>query len=337
VLWSGVRAASGPEISHCPPRTVQSCSGSDWGAGLPRDRETAGAPVRQGLGLALLLLTTASFACITTFSKFAYAAGSNPETLLVIRFASFAAGVALIQWLAGRPLRLGPGVLPRAAAVAGFMLLLSGGYLTAAAFIPVGLAVILLYTAPFFVALVTVLMGRDRMTAMKAATMILAFAGVALAVGADFTHLDPRGILAGLVAALGLVLMIAVAGSWMRRFEPLTLSMLACLLLVLPIGVYLAGTGRFAPPQTQAGWIGLAGATLCYLFGNLCWVMAMRLVAPIRMAVIMNLEMPISIAIGALFLGERLSLVQLAGAVLVIGAVMGLTLLGSPSPDEHKA
>ena len=63
----------------------------------------------------------------------------------------------------------------------------------------------------------------------------------------------------------------------------------------------------------------------------------MRLVAPIRMAVIMNLEMPISIAIGALFLGERLSPVQLTGAALVIGAVMGLTLLGRPSPDEHKA
>jgi drug/metabolite transporter (DMT)-like permease len=294
------------------------------------------------LGLALLLITTASFACITTFSKFAYAAGSNPETLLIIRFASFALGVGLLQRLPGRPLRpglgvLAPGMLGRAAAVAGFMLLLSGGYLTAVAFIPVGLAVILLYTAPFFVALLAVLMGRDRMTAVKAATMVLAFAGVALAVGTDFSHLEPRGILAGLAAALGLVLMISVAGAWMRRFEPLTLSTLASLLLLLPIGAYLAGTGRFALPRTEAGWIGLAGATLCYLFGNLCWVMAMRLVAPIRMAVIMNLEMPISIAIGAAFLGERLSLLQLTGATLIIAAVMGLTWLGKQAPGAHKA
>ena len=297
----------------------------------------AGAPVRQGLGLALLLFTTASFACITTFSKFAYAAGSNPETLLIVRFASFAAGVGLIQLLSGKSVRFSAGLLARAVAVAAFMLLLSGGYLTAAAFIPVGLAVILLYTAPFFVARLTVLMGRDRMTAMKAATMVLAFAGVALAVGGDFTNLDPRGILAGLVAAFGLVLMIAVAGSWMRRFEPITLSMLACFMLILPVGAYLAATGRFALPQTGPGWIGLAGATLCYLVGNLSWVFAMRLVAPIRMAVTMNLEMPISIATGALFLGERLSLVQLTGAALVIASVMGLTLLGRPSADEHKA
>jgi drug/metabolite transporter (DMT)-like permease len=304
---------------------------SGWGTDLPRNRETPAAPARQGLGLALLLITTASFACITTFSKFAYAAGSNPETLLAVRFASFAMGVGLLQAVSGRPLRLGAGILRRALAVAFFMLLLSGGYLTAAAFIPVGLAVILLYTAPFFVALLTVLMGRDRLTIVKAATMVLAFAGVAMAVGADFSHLDPRGILAGLAAALGLVLMIAVAGSWMRRYDPLTLNMLACLLLLLPIAAYLAGTGRFALPATESGWIGLAGATLCYLFGNLCWVLAMRLVAPIRMAVIMNLEMPISIAIGALFLGERLSLLQLAGAALVIAAVMGLTVLGRPA------
>lgn len=310
--------------------------GQSEGKTLPRDRQTAAAPARRGLGLALLLITTASFACITTFSKFAYAAGSNPETLLIVRFASFAAGVGLIERLSGRPLQIGPGMLPRAAAVAGFMLLLSGGYLTAAAFIPVGVAVILLYTAPFFVALITVLMGRDRMTAVKAATMVLAFAGVALAVGADFSHLDSRGILAGLAAAFGLVLMIAVAGSWMRRFQPLPLSMLASLLLLLPIGAYLAGTGRFALPLTGPGWIGLAGATLCYLLGNLCWVMAMRLVAPIRMAVIMNLEMPISIAIGAIFLGERLSLLQLTGAGLVIGAVMALTLAGRPLQARHK-
>jgi drug/metabolite transporter (DMT)-like permease len=308
---------------------------------LPRDRETAAAPARQGLGLALLLTTTASFACITTFSKFAYAAGSNPETLLIVRFTSFALGVRLIQLLSGKPPQLGSGMLTRgmlgrAAAIACFMLLLSGGYLTAVAFIPVGLAVILLYTAPFFVALITVILGRDRMTGLKAATMVLAFTGVTLAVGTGFSHLDPRGILAGFAAAFGLVLMIAVAGSWMKQFEPLTLSMVASLLLLLPVGAYLAGTGRFALPQTQVGWIGLAGATLCYLFGNLSWVMAMRLVAPIRMAVIMNLEMPISIATGALFLGERLSLPQLAGAALVIVAVMALTLLGRAPLPRRK-
>jgi threonine/homoserine efflux transporter RhtA len=46
--------------------------------------------------------------------------------------------------------------------------------------------------------------------------------------------------------------------------------------------------------------------------------------------------MPISIATGAIFLGERLSPVQLTGAFLVIASVMGLTLLGRPSLQEHK-
>jgi EamA-like transporter family. len=61
--------------------------------------------------------------------------------------------------------------------------MLSGGYLVAASFIPVGLAAVLLYTAPFMVAAVAVLMGRERMTILKGATMALAFAGLVMAVG----------------------------------------------------------------------------------------------------------------------------------------------------------
>ncbi|HEY8017236.1 MAG TPA: hypothetical protein VIE35_15460, partial [Dongiaceae bacterium] len=58
---------------------------------------------------------------------------------------------------------------------------------------------------------------------------------------------------------------------------------------------------------------------------------SMRLVPPIRMAVILNLETPITIALGAGVLGERLGIWQLAGAALVVAAIMALTVLGRRS------
>jgi drug/metabolite transporter (DMT)-like permease len=285
----------------------------------------------QRLGLALMVLTTAGFACITTFSKLAYAGGSNPQTLLLLRFAVFGAGMALMQRWRGYPLGLRRGMRSPILGVALFQLMLSGGYLGAVAFIPVGLAVILLYTSPFLVALLSVLMRRDRMTATKAVAMALAFIGVLAAVGPSFAHLDPRGIVAGLTAALGLVLMITLGGGWMQREDPVTLNMYAALLLVLPVGAYLAWTGSLRLPQTALGQVGVVGATLCFLFGTLCWALSMRLVAPIRMAVALNLEMPMTIAIGTIFLGERLRPLQLAGAALVVGAVTALTLFGRPT------
>jgi len=302
------------------------------GADLSRDAEAIAAPAaRQGLGLVLIFLTTACFACITTFSKLAYADGSNPVTLMLLRFAGFAAFTALYQRARRRPLRLEPGMAGPVLGIAAFTLMLSGGYLTAAAYIPVGLAVILLYTSPFLVALLAVLMGRERMTILKGATMTAAFIGVVMAVGLDVTQLDPRGIVAALTAAAGLVLVITLGSIWMQRHDPLTIYFFASLVMLLPVGLYLIWSGQFHLPPTRLGLLGVAGATLCYLAGNLLWALSMRLVAPIRMAVILNLETPITIALGAAVLGERLGARQLAGAALVIAAIMALTLFGRRS------
>jgi len=287
----------------------------------------------QRLGLVLLVLTTIGFACITTCSKFAYAGGSNPQTLLLLRFAAFALGAALIQRLRGRRLACGRSMLGPVLGIALFQLMLSGGYLGAVAFIPVGLAVILLYTSPFFVALASILLRRDRMTVLKGVTMLMAFAGVFAAVGPSFAELDPRGLLAGLTAAAGLVLMITVGGSWMQREDPITLNRYATLVLILPIAGLLAWTGSLHLPLAGPGLLGAIGATSFFLFGTLCWVLSMRLVAPIRMAVILNLEMPITILLGTVVLGERLTALQLTGAALVIAAVMALTFLGRQPRD----
>jgi len=226
--------------------------------------DRAGPGPRQGLGLILIFLTTACFACITTFSKLAYADGSNPQTLMLLRFIGFAAFILLFQRLRGRPIRFEPGMLLPIFGMACFTLMLSGGYLVAASFIPVGLAAVLLYTAPFVVAAVAVLMGRERMTILKGVTMALAFVGLVMAVGLDLSHLDLRGVVAGLTAAAGLVLVISLGGVWMQRHDPLVLYFFASLLMVVPVGLYLLGTGSFHLPPTRIGLVGVAGATLFF-------------------------------------------------------------------------
>ena len=180
-------------------------------------------------------------------------------------------------------------------------------------------------------ALLAVLMGRERMTILKGATMTAAFIGVVMAVGLDITQLDPRGIAAALTAAAGLVLVITLGGIWMQRHDPLTIYFYASLVMLLPVGLYLIWSGQFHLPPTRLGLLGVTGATLGYLTGNLLWALSMRLVAPIRMAIILNLETPVTIALGAAVLGERLGAWQLAGAGLVIAAIMALTLLGRRS------
>ncbi len=287
----------------------------------------ASPPRRIWLGSALIAVTAVSFGLITTASRFAYGAGSNAETLLLFRFSCFALLMLPVQRLRGASLSLPAGALWPTLAMGFFLAALSGCYLGSVAFIPVGLAVVLLYTFPFMVALLSVCFGRERMTLPKTAIMGAAFAGVLLAVGANSSVFDPRGIALALLAAVADSFAIVIGSVWVRRFDPLQLTLYACLWPVPAIGAYLFWSGRFHLPATDIGIAGLVAATLLFVLGNVCWMLGMRLLPPIRLALIFNLEAPTSIAAGALALGEPFGWRQLSGAAVVLGAVVALGLI----------
>lgn len=279
------------------------------------------------MGSGLIAATAISFGFITTASRFAYGAGSNPETLLLFRFTCFALLMLPIQAWRHGSLRPPRGVGLPSLATGSLLTALSGCYLASVAFIPVGLAVVLLYTFPFMVALLSIVLGRESMTLAKAIVLIFAFAGILLAVGVDKAIFDSRGIALALLAAAADAILIVAGNRWVRRFDPLQLIFHAGLWPIPAIAAYLLWSSRFHLPTSGIGLAGLVGATLLFALGNFCWMLGMRLLPPIRVALIFNLEAPTSIAAGALMLGESLGWRQLAGGAIVLCAVIGLDLI----------
>jgi drug/metabolite transporter (DMT)-like permease len=279
------------------------------------------------LGTALIAITAVSFGLITTASRFAYAAGSNPETLLLLRFSCFSLAMLPVQRWRGVSLAMPAGGLMPSLGLAFFLAAMSAFYLSSVAFIPVSLAAVLLYTFPFIVALLSLALGRERMTLAKAAIMAAAFAGVTLAVGIDRAIFDARGIALALLAALACAGAIVAGNGWMRRFDPLQLTFYAGLWPVPFIAGYLLVSGRFHLAASPIGIAGMVAATLLFALANACWMLGMRILPPIRTSLIMNLEAPTTIAAGALLLGEPLGWRQLSGAAIVLGAVVALGLL----------
>jgi drug/metabolite transporter (DMT)-like permease len=100
-----------------------------------------------------------------------------------------------------------------------------------------------------------------------------------------------------------------------------TLSMAGLMALGL-----VAVQGGFHLPQAPAGWWGLAALSL--LYGTAFTIMFTLLpkLGVVGNSAIMNVEPVFALALAWLLLGQSIAPVQVAGALLVVGAVLALGL-----------
>src|SRR6185436_1320185 len=144
------------------------------------------------VGLGMTLLSAFLFSLITTFARIAYDAGSNPATQVFLRSLCIVAVLGGLQILAGRSLLLARRTVGVTLGFAVCIFLMSFGYLSSVAYISVSLAVLVLYTYPLMVGVASPLLGRERMTWVKALCLVGAFVGLAVASSEGFGALDWR-------------------------------------------------------------------------------------------------------------------------------------------------
>jgi drug/metabolite transporter (DMT)-like permease len=227
-----------------------------------------------------------------------------------------------------RPVRLTRGTLVATLWMAVTLAMISLGYLGSVAFIPVNLAALIFYSFPLLVGVIAAVARRDQMTMAKAAALLVAFVGLALALGPGLDSLDGRGIACAVTAALGMGITVTFCGEAMRGQDTLTMSFYTNLWLLIGLAGYMSAVGRIMLPATPLGTIGVAGVCMCYVVAFLSWFLAARLIAPVRLAALMNIEPLVSIFAAWLLLGERLVALQLLGACLVLGSIVAVTLSG---------
>ncbi len=133
-------------------------------------------------------------------------------------------------------------------------------------------------------------------------------AGVAFALGASFAF------------SLALVLTQHEAGGLDGRLRTFGTMAMAC---ALAAGGALA-TGGFAWPAEVPGWWGLALLTLLYGTGITLLFTVLPKLGVVGNSAIMNVEPVFALVLAWPVLGQAVSLIQLVGALLVVGAVIWL-------------
>jgi drug/metabolite transporter (DMT)-like permease len=276
---------------------------------------------RVWLGLALLLVSASMFSLHNTLARLAYDEGVAPTTINAARTSAVLLMFVLAFGTQGQWPRV-----PRAAwlvfaATAVCYAIHNPLLLISFQFIPVSLAVLVLYVFPILVALLAVATGQERLKRRTLAAAASAFAGVALVLEIGGLALDWRGLVLAAVAAAALAANIVGAAQLNRHMRALAVPFALSSVGTLVFGALMLADGGPALPARPGGWWIFAAATLTSPAALIAFYLALPRAGASRSALAMNAEPVLTVLLAMALLGETLGWLQAAGAVLIVGAI----------------
>jgi drug/metabolite transporter (DMT)-like permease len=294
-------------------------------------------------GTLMVFAAAAGFGTIGIFGEVAASIDLALSTMLPVRFALATVVVAAValarDWSlpGGRTLAstLGLGVVYTLMTLFFFVSL---RHLTA------GLATIVLYTYPALVVLLSAAVLGESVTARKLAALALSTAGVALVVWTDTAGADPVGVALALAAALCYAVYTAGSRSVVPRATPEGVMLGVLIGTTLSMAGYGALDGGLALPSGSAEWgVVLGLVVLSTVLPHLLFYEGVSRIEAGRVGVVSTVEPVVTVVLGALLLGERVTLVTVAGGALVLAGVVlvqrrrnteGATLAGEGRATE---
>jgi len=188
------------------------------------------------------------------------------------------------------------------------------GWFFALTLIPLGQVVAIEFTMPIWTAILAASFLGERMTVWKIAAIVLGLVGVLVIVRPATGQINP-GQLIALAAAVGFGISIALV-KFLTRTES-TLSILFWMLVVQSVAGFFPTLFVWVWPTPYVwGWIVVIA--ICGMFSHFCMVRAM-LYADATIVVPMDfLRVPLTATAGWLLYSERLDLLTVVGAVLIL-------------------
>jgi drug/metabolite transporter (DMT)-like permease len=284
---------------------------------------TAAPDPRTSVGVTIALAAAAAFALANTSASVAYHGGSNALTVAATRF--IVPAVALVAWMriSGIPLRLAKRDALAAASLGVVTALYNWAILRSFGSIPFALAVLILYLFPLMAAAIVAGLGWEKLASRTIVAVVVAFAGLALALNVRDSNLNLEGVALAIFAAFGLAVVVAVSGRIFRKVDarPVNLYMAAtaCALLLM----LCAASGAFTLPNTASGWVGFGVAAVLYGFAMIGFFIAVSIIGPVRASLLSYADAIISAGLGVVALGQALLPVQILGIAIVIFALIG--------------
>ncbi|MCA3554294.1 DMT family transporter [Aestuariivirga sp.] len=289
---------------------------------------------RAGLGIACALGAAGLYGLVPNFVRGAIGNGIPAIESTLFRTFMIAIVFSVVAVAQGERMAVPKGALPSFIGQSVATLFVSVAYLGSVQFIPVGLAVIIFYLFPVLIMLLAPVVEGRNPGLFRILIALVAFIGLAIAVGPSFDSLDIRGILLAAAGAAGATLQFFSGRAISRYMTPAAFGSLVHMVIlppVLAIALYAgSGTLRFLPggPATSLGFTFMSGVAIIYIVAYMAQMLSLRFAPASTVAPYYNLEPVVATAAAALILGERLQANQYTGGGLVLAALVASSLPG---------
>jgi drug/metabolite transporter (DMT)-like permease len=287
-------------------------------------------PSSHRRGIALCVLSAVGFGAMAIFAKEAYAGGVTVVTLLALRFLLAAALFWAVAVARGARLPERRTVLVGLALGAVVYAAQGGLYFGALTRLDASLTSLLTYIYPILVFLGALALGRERATGRRLGALGLATAGTALVLlGGSVGAVDGLGVAMALGCAVVYAAYILIGDRLVGDVDPIVLAALVTTGAACSTFLVGAGSGSLDFTFAPAAWGWIAALTLgSTVLGISAFLVGLREVGPATASIVSTAEPAVTVGLATAIYGEALGPSQMAGAVLVLGAVVILQLRG---------
>lgn len=202
-------------------------------------------------------------------------------------------------------------------------------YFSAMNYVSLSTAVILLYTAPIFVMLMSLVLFRERLTGTKLAALAVSFAGCILVSGVGGGHFHPVGFLLGLGSGIAYALYSVFSrfaiqrgySSWTITFYSFLFSTIGCSFLAdWPCIVTVLGSNGSLWPWVIG--MGLISGFLAYFL----YSKGLEGMESSKASILASIEPVVGTLVSVLYFREPMHLTEGIGVLLVVAAVCMLSM-----------
>jgi drug/metabolite transporter (DMT)-like permease len=279
------------------------------------------AAANRRFGMALIIISAASFGVMPIFARLAYNAGAEPITVLFLRFAIAAVVMNLIMVLRRtaypRGLILLELILLGAIAYVGESL----AYFLALKMASAGLVALLLYIYPALVTALSAIFLKEHLTRVKIVALFLALSGTALTLRISGGG-SLMGILLGIAAAVDYAIYILLGSRIVHRSGPMGST---TVIITSTAGVYagIVAIHGVTYPATSTGWIAIiAIALISTVLAFVTFFAGLKRIGPTSTSTLSTFEPIVAVVLAAIVLGETISPIQILGGILILAAVV---------------
>lgn len=183
-------------------------------------------------------------------------------------------------------------------------------------------AAVLLYTAPVFIMLASLLLFREKLTAVKAVALILSVFGCVLVSQPGGASFHAKGILFGVLSGFGYALYSIFGRYALQKYHSLTCSFYAFFmasLVTLPVFFCSGNIGQVFAVQTLPYILGIS--VISTFLPYICYTAGLKLTTPARASILACIEPVVAAAAGLAVYGQKLSAGAVLGIVMVLASV----------------